>query len=83
MNPPTNVSLISGKHFQWNWMDLVLSVIQRGILTLHPCLRLAQGLTRHRITDPNGMGVKHDVGLYAMLGHDDFCKMMLMVCVVH
>ena len=42
-----------------------------------------QGLTRHRITDPNEMGVKHDVGLYAMLGHDDFCKMMLMVCAVH
>jgi hypothetical protein len=34
---------------------------------------------RYRIAGPNGMNVEHVVGLYANLGHGDFCKMMLKV----
>ena len=39
-----------------------------------------EGLTGlgYQITVPNGMHVKHDAGLYAMLEHNDFCKMMMM-----
>ncbi len=33
----------------------------------------------YRITGMNGMNVTHVIGLYANLGHGDFCKMMLMV----
>ena len=60
------------------------SMIQRGILRLHPSLCLQkkstkEGLTGlgYRITGPIGMHVKHVVGLYRMFGHDDFCKMMI------
>ena len=41
-----------------------------------------EGLTGrgYRITGPNGMHVKHVIGLYTMLGLDDFCKMMMITC---
>jgi hypothetical protein len=65
----------------------VLSMIQRGILRLHPSLHLQKKSTKvgltglgYGITGPNGMHVKHAVGLYTMLGHDDFCKMMMITC---
>ncbi len=34
----------------------------------------------YRIAGLNGMDLKHAVDLYAMLGHDDFSKMMLIAC---
>ena len=41
-----------------------------------------QCLTRlgYRIASTNGMDLKHVFCLHAMLGHANFCKLMLMVC---
>ena len=59
----------------------------KGTLGLHPSLRLQKNSTKegltglgYRITGPNGMHVKHVIGLYTMLGLDDFCKMMMITC---
>ena len=40
-----------------------------------------EGLTRlgYKITGPNGMDIKQVSVLYATFGHDDFCKMMMMM----
>ena len=68
-------------HSQWSKGEYY-DCIQVRLAKNHGKKSTKEGLTGlgYQITVPNGMHVKHDAGLYAMLEHNDFCKMMMMTC---